>query len=114
MPIHSECRLALTHVCFTLQDKLYVYTVHGMIIMSTCVSVVNEGLKPIDICRRLQAHYGDVTLSKTFEWYKHFKEGRTPVNDSAVVHMNNQPVEPLMLENWLITCRQLDASVCGN
>jgi hypothetical protein len=40
--------------------------------------LVNEGVKPTDIYRRLQAQYGDETLSrsKTFEWCKHFKDGR--------------------------------------
>jgi len=37
--------------------------------------LVNEGVKPADIYRRLQAQYGDETLSrsKTFEWCKRFK-----------------------------------------
>jgi len=32
--------------------------------------LANEGVKPADIYRRLQAQYGDETLSrsKTFEW----------------------------------------------
>jgi hypothetical protein len=45
--------------------------------------LVNEGVKPADIYRRLQAQYGDETLSrsKTFEWCKRFKDGRTSVSD---------------------------------
>jgi hypothetical protein len=45
--------------------------------------LVNEGAKPADIYRRLQAQYGDETLSrsKTFEWCKRFKDGRTSVSD---------------------------------
>ena len=37
--------------------------------------LVNEGAKPSDIYRRLQAQYGDETLSrsKTFEWCTRFK-----------------------------------------
>jgi hypothetical protein len=45
--------------------------------------LVNEGVKPADICRRLQAQYDDETLSRsnTFEWCKRFKDGRTSVSD---------------------------------
>jgi len=45
--------------------------------------LVNEGVKPGDIYRRLQAQYGDKTLSrsKTFEWCKRFRDGRTSVVD---------------------------------
>jgi hypothetical protein len=45
--------------------------------------LVNEGVKPTDIYRRLQAQYGDETLSrsKTYEWCKCFKDGRTSVCD---------------------------------
>jgi hypothetical protein len=45
--------------------------------------LVNKGVKPVDIYRRLQAQYGDETLScsKTFEWCKRFKDGRTSVSD---------------------------------
>jgi hypothetical protein len=46
--------------------------------------LVTEGVKPTDIYRRLQAQYGDETLScsKTFEWCKHFKDGRMSVSDN--------------------------------
>jgi hypothetical protein len=45
--------------------------------------LVNEGVKPADIYRRLQAQYGDKTLShsNTFEWCKRFKDDRTSVSD---------------------------------
>jgi hypothetical protein len=45
--------------------------------------LVNEGVKPAVIYRRLQGQYGDKTLSrsKTFEWCKRFKYGRTSVSD---------------------------------
>jgi hypothetical protein len=61
--------------------------------------LVNEGIKPTDIYRRLQAQYGDETLSrskrsKTFEWCKHFKDGRTSVSDDhghgGSMHAANQ------------------------
>jgi hypothetical protein len=47
--------------------------------------LMNEGVKPADIYRRLQAQYGDETpsCSKTFEWCKRFKEGRTSVSDDS-------------------------------
>ena len=76
--------------------------------------LVNEGVKPADIYRRLQAQYGDETLtqtltrSKIFEWCKHFKDGRTSVNDdpgcggfqpTAVIPVNIQCVECLTLDN---------------
>ena len=46
--------------------------------------LVNEGIKPADIYRRLQAQYGDETLShsKTFEWCKRFKDGHMSVSDN--------------------------------
>jgi hypothetical protein len=45
--------------------------------------LVNEGVKPADIYKRLQGQYGDETISrsKTFEWCKRFKDGRTSVSD---------------------------------
>jgi len=45
--------------------------------------LVNEGVKPADIYRRLQAQYGDEMLSrsKTCEWCKRFKDGHTSVSD---------------------------------
>jgi len=73
-----------------------------------------EGVKPADIYRRLQAHYGDETLSrsKTSEWCKCFKDGRTSVSDdpgrggsqpTAVIPVNIQCVECLILDNRHIT-----------
>jgi len=80
--------------------------------------LVNEGVKPADIYRRLQAQYGDETLSrnKTFEWYKHFKEGSTSVTDdpghggsrpTAVITVNIQRMERLILDNRRVTCREI-------
>ena len=57
-----------------------------------------------------------MSRSKTFEWCKRFKNGRTLVQDTpgrggseptAVVSVNIQRVERLILENRRITCRQL-------
>lgn len=45
--------------------------------------LINEGVKPVDIHRRLQAQFGDQTLSrsKTLEWCKSFQEVNTCVNN---------------------------------
>jgi len=80
--------------------------------------LVNEGVKPADIYRRLQAQYSDETLrrSKTYEWCKCFKDGRKSVSDdpgrvgsqpTAVIPVNIQRVECLILDNRRITCREI-------
>ena len=80
--------------------------------------LVNEGIKPADIYRRLQAQYSDETLSrsKTFEWCKRFKDGRTSISDdadcggsqpTAVIPVNIQRMECLILDNRCITCREI-------
>jgi hypothetical protein len=40
-----------------------------------------EVVKPVEIIRRMQAHYVDNCLSrsKIYEWIDHFKKGRTSV-----------------------------------
>jgi hypothetical protein len=42
-----------------------------------------EGVKPVEIIRRIQARYCDNWLwrSKIYEWIDHFKKGRTSVCD---------------------------------
>ena len=86
--------------------------------------LVNEGVKPTDICRRVQAHYGDETLSrsKIFEWCKHFKDGRTSVSNDAgrggsqptvVIPVNIYRVERLILDNRRITCREIAQETCS-
>jgi hypothetical protein len=40
--------------------------------------LVNEGVKPADIYRRLQAQYGEETLSHS----KCFKDGHTSISDN--------------------------------
>jgi len=80
--------------------------------------LVNEGVKPTDIYRRLQAQYGveRFSRSKTFEWCKHFKDGHTSVSDdpgrggsqpTAVIRVNIQRVERLILDNRRITCGEI-------
>ena len=55
---------------------------------------VNEGVKPAGTYRRLQAQYGDETLSRsnTFEWCKRFKDGVRPsvTIPAVVVHSPQQ------------------------
>jgi len=89
--------------------------------MEQCVVMkflVNEGVKPADIYRRLQAQYGDEMLSrsKTYECCKRFKDGRTSVSDdpgrgssqpTAVIPVNTQRAERLTLDNRCITCREI-------
>jgi len=78
----------------------------------------NKGVKLADIYRRLQAQYGDETLSrsKTSEWCKRFQDGRTSVSDyaggggsqsTAVIPVNIQRVERLILDNRRLTCREI-------
>jgi transposase len=42
-----------------------------------------EGVKPVEITRRMQAQCGDnfLSCSKVYEWIDHFKKGRTSVCD---------------------------------
>ena len=63
--------------------------------------LVNEGVKPVDIYRRLQAQYGDETLShsKTFEWCKRFKDGRMSVSDDPG-HGDSQPTAVMASTFW--------------
>jgi len=57
--------------------------------------LVNEGVIPVDIYRRLQAQYGDETLSRG---------GSQP---TAVIPVNIQHVECLILDNRCITCPEI-------
>jgi len=44
-----------------------------------------EGLKPVEIHRRMLAQYGQSTMSqrKVYEWVERFKLGRTHVTDEG-------------------------------
>jgi len=88
--------------------------VHG----TACGVLANEGVKPKDIYSRLQAQYDNETpsRSKTFECFKRFKDGRTSVSDdpgrgdsqpTAVIPVNIQRVERLILDNRRMTCREI-------
>jgi hypothetical protein len=68
-----------------------------------------EGVKPVEIIRRMQAQNGDNCLSrsKIYEWTDHFKKGRTSVCDedrsgrSSTSRTENkiQAVERMVREN---------------
>jgi len=44
-----------------------------------------EGVKPVEIHRRMLAHYGQSIMSqrKVYEWVERFKSGRTRVTDEG-------------------------------
>jgi hypothetical protein len=82
-----------------------------------------EGVKPVEIIRRMQAQYGDNCLShrKIYEWINHFRKGRTSVCDeegSGRLSMSRtedsiQAVERMVQENRLITVDDIaEGSVC--
>jgi hypothetical protein len=67
-----------------------------------------EGVKPVEIIRRMQAQYGNNCLSrsKIYEWIDHFKKGRTSVCDERSGRLsvsrtenNIQAVERMVWEN---------------
>ncbi|KAK8769864.1 hypothetical protein V5799_013674 [Amblyomma americanum] len=83
--------------------------------------LLNEGIKPAEIYRSLQAQYGDDIRSrrKTFEWRKRFKDIRTSITDDpgrggsppmVVIPENTQCVEKLIVDNRRITCREISRS----
>jgi len=45
-----------------------------------------EGVKPVEIRRRMLAQYGQSTMSqrKVYEWMERFKSGRTCVTDEGL------------------------------
>jgi hypothetical protein len=71
-----------------------------------------EGVKPVEIIRRMQTQYGDNCLScrKICEWIDHFRKGRTFVCDgkrsgrlsTSRTESNIQAVERTVWENRLI------------
>jgi hypothetical protein len=82
-----------------------------------------EGVKPLEIIRRMQAQYGDSSLSRSqiCEWTDHFKKGRNSVRDgersgrlSASRTENSiQTAERTVRENRRITVDDIaEASVC--
>jgi hypothetical protein len=82
-----------------------------------------EGVKPVEIIRRMQAQYGDNCLlrSKIYEWIDHFKKRRTSVCDekrsgrpsTSRTENNIQAIEGRVWENRRITVDDIaEASIC--
>ena len=85
----------------------------------------SEGVKPIQIHRRMRIQYGDRCMSRTqvYEWTEKFKNGVTNVEDSprsgpeftAVTEDNIAAVENVIRENRRVTVKEvaslLDISV---
>jgi hypothetical protein len=82
-----------------------------------------EGVKPVEIIRRMYAHYGDnfLSRSKIYEWIDHFKNGRTSVCDeersgrqsTSRTENDIQSAERMVRENGRITVDDIaEASIC--
>jgi transposase len=82
-----------------------------------------EGVKPVEIIRRMQAQYGHNCLSrsKIYKWIGHFKKGRTSVCDeersgrlsTSRTENSIQTVERMVRENRGITVGDTaEASIC--
>ena len=69
----------------------------------------SEGVKPIDIHRRMKVQYGDACLpqQQVYEWSRKFSNGVTSVEDAprpgqaqrVVTPQNIAAVEAIMMEN---------------
>jgi transposase len=72
-----------------------------------------EGIKPVEIIRRMQAEYGDnfLSRSKIYEWIDHFQHGRASVCDeersgrlsSSSTENSIQTIDRMVRENRRIT-----------
>jgi hypothetical protein len=82
-----------------------------------------EGVKPVEIVRRMQAQYGDNCLSrsKIYELIDHLKKGRTSVCDeessgrlsTSKTENSIQTVERIFRENRRMTVDDIaEASIC--
>jgi hypothetical protein len=78
-----------------------------------------EGVKRVELIRRMQAQYGDNCLSrcKIYKWMNHFKKGRTSVCDeegsASRTEDSIQAVERMVQENRRITVDDTaEASIC--
>ena len=92
---------------------------------SVVTFLFSEGMKPIEIHRRMRIQYGDRCMSRTrvYEWTEKFKNGITSVEDSprpgptftAVTEDNIAAVENVIQENRRVTVKEvaslLDISV---
>jgi transposase len=82
-----------------------------------------EGVKPVEIIRRMQAEHGDNCLSrsKVYEWVDHFKKGRTSVSNedrlgrpsTSKAEKSFQATERTVRENRRITVDDIaESSIC--
>ena len=79
----------------------------------------SEGVKPIEIHRRMKVQYGDVCLSlqQVYEWTRKFTNGISSVTDSprpGQAHRVVTPeaiaaVEAIVKENRRVTVNEIDA-----
>ena len=77
----------------------------------------SEGVKPMEIHRRMRIQCGDRCVSRTqvCEWTEKFKSGVTSVEDSprpgpafmAVTENNIAAVENVIRENWRVTVKEV-------
>jgi transposase len=104
-----------------MEAPLSICTKEGMrrVIRFLCA----EGVKPVEIIRRMKVQYGDNCLSrsKIYEWIDHLKKGRTSVSDeersgrpsTSRTENNIQAIERMVRENRRITVDDItEASVC--
>ena len=81
----------------------------------------SEGVKPIEIYRRMKFQYGDACLSQqqVYEWSRKFANGVTSVEDAprpgqahrVVTPENTAAVEAIVRENRQVTLNEIAASL---
>ncbi|XP_035219215.1 uncharacterized protein LOC118192376 [Stegodyphus dumicola] len=81
----------------------------------------SEGVKPIDIFKRMKVQYGDVCLSQPqiYEWCRKFANGVTSVADAPrpgqarhiVTPETISAIEAIVLENPRVTIHEIAACV---
>ena len=80
-----------------------------------------EGVPPSEICSRIQAQFGEKSLSqaRVYSWAKEFREGRDRVENqphprrprTSITSENVTRVEQLILDNRRITVREISEAV---
>jgi len=81
----------------------------------------SEGVKPIEIHRRMKVQYGDACLSlqQVYEWTRKFMNGISSVTDSprpgqahrVVTPETNAAVEAIVKENRRVTLNEIASSL---
>ena len=99
------------------QDGGALATVHQARAAKCCEILFSDGLKPIEIHRRMSIQYGDRCMSRTqvYKWTENFKNGVTTVEDSprpgpaftAVTEDNIAAVENVVWENRHVTVKEV-------